>query len=210
MSNVAGKALAAVMQEIMTASWAGRLVSKVERANKVAPLEIKNVVAKSNAYGVRCAYENPAQLGADRWAALVAARHYGTGASCIIDCGTAMTVDVLTADGNHAGGIIIPGLGMMRDALYAGTDGVQEPAAESPASGLLACDTAGAVEGGSLYAVVAFIDRVCADMEKELDEPMTCLLTGGDAPDILPLLNAEVEHEPTLVLQGLARVAESA
>jgi type III pantothenate kinase len=115
----------------------------------------------------------------------------------------------MASSGQHLGGLIVPGLGMMRDALYAGTEGVQESVAESLAGGLLACDTAGAVEGGSLYAVVAFIDRVCTDMEKELDEPMTCLLTGGDATDILPLLNVEVEHEPLLVLQGLALTAES-
>lgn len=194
-SNVAGDELAEVLDLWLQQRWG--LVPHYATSREV--------------WGdVRNAYDEPGRLGVDRWLALLAAYEISKQAVCIIDCGTAITVDVMTSSGQHLGGLIVPGLGMMRDSLYAGTDGVQEVAAESPAGGLLACDTAGAVEGGSLYAVVAFIDRVCADMEMELDEPMTCLLTGGDALDILPLLNAEVEHEPTLVLQGLALIAEFA
>lgn len=194
-SNVAGNELAGALEQWLQRHWA------------LSP----GYATSCAAWGeVRNAYDEPGRLGVDRWLALLAAYEISGQAVCIIDCGTAITVDVMASSGQHLGGLIVPGLGMMRDALYAGTDGVQDSAAALPASGLLACNTAGAVDGGTLYAVVAFIDRVCADMEKELDEPMTCLLTGGDAVDILPLLNAEVEHEPMLVLQGLALIAESA
>jgi type III pantothenate kinase len=194
-SNVAGDELAEALGQWLQQRWG----------------LLPHYATSSEAWGeVRNAYDEPGRLGVDRWLALLAAYEISKQAVCIIDCGTAITVDVMASSGQHLGGLIVPGLGMMRDSLYAGTDGVQKAVAESPASGLLACDTAGAVEGGSLYAAVAFIDRVCADMEKELDEPMTCILTGGDALDILPLLNAELEHEPTLVLQGLALIAESA
>jgi type III pantothenate kinase len=193
-SNVAGSELAGALEQWLQQHWG----------------LLPQYVSSSEARGeVRNAYGEPGRLGVDRWLALLAAYEISKQAVCIIDCGTAITVDVLAGSGQHLGGLIVPGLGMMRDALYAGTEGVQEVVAESPTGGLLARDTAGAVEGGSLYAVVAFIDRVCADMKKELDEPMTCLLTGGDASEILPLLNAEVEHEPLLVLQGLALIVES-
>ena len=206
MSNVAGKALAAVMQEIMTASWAGRLVSKVERANKVAPLLIKNVVAKSNAYGVRCAYENPAQLGADRWAALVAARHYGTGASCIIDCGTAMTVDVLTADGNHAGGIIIPGLEMMRSSLVENTEGIF--ASKHPdLLPLAVTSTAGAIQAGVVAAMRGAVEQVLKNCRDELGVTPNCILTGGNAERLLPGLPDTTTVETDWVLKGLAIIA---
>ncbi len=193
-SNVAGSELAEALQQWLQMNWG----------------LLPQYVHSSEVFGeVRNAYSEAERLGVDRWLALLAAYEISKQAVCIIDCGTAITVDVMASSGQHLGGLIVPGLGMMRDSLYAGTNDVQESVSESPSGGVLACDTAGAVEGGSLYAVVAFIDRVCADMEKELEEPMTCLLTGGDAPDILPLLNVEVEHEPVLVLQGLALIAES-
>lgn len=194
-SNVAGSELADALQNWLQKNW------------RVSP----QYANTSEVHGdVRNAYSEPERLGVDRWMALIAAHEISKQAVCIIDCGTAITVDVKSSSGQHLGGLIVPGLGMMRDSLYSGTNDVQESVSESPASGLLACDTTGAVEAGSLYAIVAFIDRVCADMEKELEEPMSCLLTGGDALDILPLLNIEFEHQPLLVLQGLALIAESA
>lgn len=193
-SNVAGIILAEALEQWLQQRWG----------------LVPHYATSSKARGeVRNAYEEPGRLGVDRWLALLGAHEISKQAVCIIDCGTAITVDVMASSGQHLGGLIVPGLGMMRDALYAGTEGVQKSISELPVSSLLARDTAGAVGAGSRYAVVSFIDRVCADMEKELDEPMICLLTGGDAPAILPLLNAEVEHEPTLVLQGLALIAES-
>lgn len=192
-SNVAGRDMAGALETWLQLTWG--LLPQYATSREV--------------FGaVRNAYKEPARLGVDRWLALLAAYEISRQAVCIIDCGTAITVDVMASSGQHLGGLIVPGLGMMREALYAGAQGVQESSAESMHNGLLASDTAGAVEGGSLYAVVAFIDRVCTDMEKELDEPVTCLLTGGDAENILPLLAVEVEHEPMLVLEGLALVAE--
>lgn len=158
--------------------------------------------------GIQNAYTEPGQLGVDRWLSLIAAYDLIQSATCVIDCGTAITVDALAASGQHLGGLIIPGLGMMRESLYSGADGVAEEAVAEPPEGMLACDTVGAVEAGTLYSIVAFIDRVTADLRKQLDEPMICLLTGGDAPAILPLLAVDVQHHPQLVLQGLARLAE--
>ena len=193
-SNVAGDDLAEVLEQWLQRAWG------------VLPQYATSSAARGE---VRNAYNEPARLGVDRWLALLAAYEISKQAVCIIDCGTAITVDVMASSGQHLGGLIVPGLGMMRDSLYAGTHGVQDAAPTSSVGGLLACDTAGAVEGGTLYSSIAFVDRVCTDMEKALDEPMTCLLTGGDATDILPLLTVEIEHEPLLVLQGLALLAET-
>ena len=193
-SNVAGNELAEILQEWLQDNWG------------LSPHYVKS----TDVFGeVRNAYAKPEQLGVDRWLALLAAHEITQQAVCIIDCGTAVTVDVLASSGQHLGGLIVPGLGMMRDCLYAGANEVNDSSSESSNNSLLACDTSGAVEGGSLYTLVAFIDRVCGDMLKELDEPMTCILTGGDAEDILPLLDIEFEHQSMLVLQGLALVAES-
>ena len=70
-----------------------------------------------NCFGVTSAYEDPGALGADRLAALIAAKVCNPGSTCIVDCGTAVTVDALDQGGMHRGGVIFPGFGSMRAAL---------------------------------------------------------------------------------------------
>lgn len=71
--------------------------------------------------GVTNGYDHPAQLGADRWAALIGARALHRGDCVVVMSGTATTIDVLTADGRFRGGLILPGLALMREALAGGT-----------------------------------------------------------------------------------------
>lgn len=151
------------------------------------------------------AYTEPSQLGVDRWLGLLAANAAYAGPSAVIDCGTAITVDAIDAAGKHLGGLILPGIKMMRDSLYADASGINEAAdTEAPAGMLFATNTATGVEVGSLYAVIAYIERVATDMQKEMGKELSCVLTGGDAEEIQPLLSVTVEHNPVLVLQGLA------
>lgn len=128
-----------------------------------------------------------------------------TNSVCVIDCGTAITIDVLTASGEHQGGLIVPGLTMMRHALLANTQDIgSKMGNESSEIDILARDTAGGVNGGTLYTVISVIDRVTTDLAAELGNNMTRVITGGDAPALLPLLAGQYHHEPMLVLQGLA------
>lgn len=161
------------------------------------------VQAESQAAGVTNAYRDPGRLGVDRWLTLLAARARSTEPTCVVDCGTAVTVDVLDAEGAHLGGLIVPGLAMMTSSLAACAQVYldAEPDLDAP---LLAADTVSAVRGGTLYAVVAFIDRVLSDVEREVGTPMQRLLAGGDAQAIAPLLRHPFEHAPDLVLEGLA------
>jgi type III pantothenate kinase len=149
---------------------------------------------------LRNAYREPARLGADRWAALLAARELQAGALCVVNAGTALTLDVLDSDGQHQGGIIMPGQSMLRAALAAGTAGVRATAAEAPA--LLGRDTSEAVAAGSLHAAVALIERLRA-LALPQAAPLPCLISGGDAPALLPWLAPPLRHEPELVLIGL-------
>ena len=194
-SNVAGLAFAASLGEWIEAYW------------EVQP---HFVVSEQTAFGVTNAYTVPERLGPDRWAALIAARRRSDGAACIVDAGTAVTIDVLAADGAHQGGLIIPGLEMMRRALLERTQDIQ-PASAEPAHGnraLLARDTRDGVDGGTLYTLVAVIDRVTADVAAELGGEPARFLTGGNAADLLPLLAGDYHHVPELVLEGLAVIAE--
>lgn len=194
-SNVAGPAYADAVAAWLLERWQA---------------QARFVIAERAAFGVTNAYTVPERLGPDRWAALIAARHRCEESACIVDAGTAVTIDVLAADGSHQGGLIIPGLHMMRRALLEHTQDIL-PATIAPSHGditLLARDTRDGVDGGTLYTLVAVIDRVVADVGVELGNKPSRLLTGGDAPALLPLLAGEYRHVPELVLEGLAIIAE--
>ena len=160
---------------------------------------------RRSSYGVSNAYTSPERLGADRWATLVAAHHLYPGPSCVVDCGTAVTIDAVAGTGEHLGGLILPGLTMMRQALVENTQGIGRVATGDVS--LLARNTDDGVTAGTLYALVAALDRIVADVAAELDGEVALLLTGGDAGMLLPLLQDSWQHEPDLVLQGLAVIA---
>ncbi len=194
-SNVAGSGYAKALSAWTAERW---------------QLQPRFIVAEHQAYEITNAYNNAERLGADRWASLIAARRHVRGPVCIIDAGTAVTIDVLNENGVHQGGLIIPGLAMMRHALLEQTEDLL-PATATPASGdisLLARDTQDGVNGGTLYALVAVIDRVVADVRTELGTDLARIITGGDAEALLPLLAGNYHHHPELVLEGLAVIAE--
>ncbi|HET7568972.1 MAG TPA: type III pantothenate kinase [Gammaproteobacteria bacterium] len=189
-ANVAGAEAA----EAVTA-WADERYS-------LAPILLR---AEGHAFGIRNAYGEPDRLGADRWAALIGARRRSDKAVCVVDCGTAITVDLLDDDGRHRGGLIGPGVATMRRALYGTTAGIADEGEGAVAP--LAADTRSAVTAGTLYMAAAFIDRARAETEATLARDVPCLLTGGDAPILAPLLRGRYEMAPDLVLEGLAVIA---
>lgn len=169
-------------------------------------LTIETVQAQAQAFGVRCAYQKPAQLGADRWAALVAARHYVVGACCVISCGTALTVDVLNAEGVHIGGLIAPGIAMMRQGLLANTAHIE---IEEVTTTSIFCvrDTASAVQAGIMAAAVGTVQQVLQQCHEHGQKPPVCVVTGGDAELLLPALPTSSQHKTKWVLKGLAIIA---
>ena len=164
------------------------------------------VRVSSKALGVTNAYARPADLGVDRWAALIGAFSFARGALCIVDCGTAITLDFLAADGVHRGGLILPGVDMLERMLLNSTAGIKlrnDPQFTSP----FASGTGEAVHGGAIYMVTAAIDRIVADMDVETGTRPEVIITGGDAGQIQSLLSCSSHHEPDLVLKGLAILA---
>lgn len=151
-------------------------------------------------------YSTFGQLGADRWAAIVGAWRIYRQPLCVVDAGTAVTIDLVAGSGQHQGGFILPGLALMRTSLLRDTsdiDAFVSQSAESPAiEGWLGTDTRSAVERGVLFMLCASIDRVVGRMADQ-NKPPKVILTGGDAPLLGPLLSYPVEPHPLLVLEGL-------
>lgn len=163
----------------------------------------------ASAHGVTIAYATPSALGADRWLGLVAARDAGEGPACIVNAGTAVTIDALDAGGRQLGGFILPGLKLMEDALYSRTQNVAPAAAAEPpaARGFFAVNTAGAVQLGPLLAVAALADRTVTELMRAGEAEPRLLLTGGDAERVQPHLLRPASHVPDLVIAGLAVLA---
>jgi type III pantothenate kinase len=151
--------------------------------------------------GVQNMYPDPSEHGVDRWAALLGAKKLYDDPVCIIDVGTAVTVDLMDAGGIHRGGRIMPGLDMMRDSLLQNAEGITETDGECPG---FAITTADAVTSGTLHMLQAGLVEVCVSARERLGENIKIIITGGMAEKMLPLLDIpEMRHEPHLVLHGL-------
>lgn len=153
---------------------------------------------------VKNGYLNPAQLGVDRWMALIAARQRTRAPVLVVSAGTAMTVDALSTEGGFLGGVIVPGLTMMRQALARETARIAETTGQWRA---FPQTTADAVQSGIVAALCGAIQQQHARLAATSATPPHCLLTGGDAETLLPHLSVQVEHIPALVLEGIERVA---
>jgi type III pantothenate kinase len=138
---------------------------------------------------------------------MIAARRYGPGPVCVVDAGTALTIDAISAEGRHLGGLIAPGITSMRLIIDERTQLSLPQDSESPA--LLAQDTDSAIASGTLQSAVALIERVYTRLIGTLDVTPRALLTGGEARLLYPHLQNEWTIVPHLVLEGLARYAEA-
>jgi type III pantothenate kinase len=155
--------------------------------------------------GVVSGYADPAQLGADRWAALIGAWHLVQGPCAVVNVGTTMTVDALSGEGVFLGGCIVPGVELMRAALA--RDTAQLPFEEGKFAYFPDC-TADAIASGTLNALAGAVERMLRYMEQTGEQAPVVMLSGGAAPRIAPHLNARVEVVDNLVLEGLLRIAQ--
>lgn len=143
--------------------------------------------------GVTCAYAEPHAWGVDRWLALVAAKaEWPEQTLAVVDCGTAITLDVLANSGQHLGGLIAPGVGLMQQSLSQRT--AQIDVASAWHVPLLAVETPAAVSAGSVHAAAGFLHYIRQVMMAELLSVSavhvdTWIITGGDAVGLMEHLS---------------------
>ena len=160
-------------------------------------VELRMAVVSRCAGGVQCGYRSAKELGIDRWLAMVSAYSKFQRSLIVADLGSAITLDVVSDDGQHMGGYILPGLSLMRESLRRGT--VQVSANDDMDDAIVpANNTSAAVNRGSLFAVIATIEKLAQKHQALL------VLTGGDANLIKGVLNIDALYERDLVIDGLS------
>jgi type III pantothenate kinase len=180
----------------------------IEAASRRGVTDVRFVASTATACGVRNGYQDPSLLGVDRWAAVIGA-HRLRGACCVVDVGTAATVDGVTADGTHLGGFIVPGPQLMVRSLLSQTSDLASHTAASRegSTSAFADNTREAIERGCRVALAALVDRAHADLERTTGAGVALVVTGGAAGEVLPYVLAAAEYVPDLVLQGVSILA---
>lgn len=171
---------------------------------------ISFISAQVEQCGVVNHYDNPAQLGSDRWAALIAAHTAAAGAprpQLVVMAGTALTVDSLNAGGHFLGGIIVPGLMLMRRALNRGT--AQLPS-EPGQYQTFPKTTIDAISSGAMEACAGAVQRMYTHLSVQVGEPPHCIGSGGGMPVLVTHLPFPVLIDDNLVLDGLLVIANAA
>lgn len=163
-------------------------------------LEVSWLRVGQRAGGMRNGYMPPENLGADRWAALLAVRQRTTDSALVISAGTAMTIDALDSNGGFLGGMILPGLHSMRRALGQDTAqvGVQYGKLQA-----FPTNTADAVESGLISACLGAINTMQSHLEIKTGTVPRLFLTGGDGASLRFFLPEGITMVPGLVLEGV-------
>jgi type III pantothenate kinase len=158
--------------------------------------------------GVKINYSDVSSLGVDRWLAMLEAYRRAGGPCIIVDSGTAFTLDVIAADGEHKGGFILPGLSMMQDSLTSNT-GIRLSAGAKHESTKLGNSTDEAVLNGSLASLVALIDKQVAELAAD-SANFKLYFSGGDAELLAEMTDlTDSDIVAGLVLDGLALACSS-
>ncbi|UCG72805.1 MAG: type III pantothenate kinase [Chromatiales bacterium] len=184
-SNVAGPRMEEALRAAVRSRWA-------------CPLTFARPAAALGK--VRNGYAEPQQLGVDRWLAILAAYDRQQGAVCVVDAGTATTVDMVKADGRHLGGFILPGVNLMAESLLDATGDlgrVRDKAAGNP-SLEPGTSTGAAIRDGAWAATVGLVERARALLPRRAG----LAVTGGLGATLAGFLG--VDYHEHLVLEGLA------
>ncbi len=209
-------------QQAVVSCVAGHLIAeKIKYLTQKINLSTLFVQSSAQACGVENSYDQPNQLGTDRWAALIAAWALVQTPCVVVNAGTAVTVDAIsaktTATGANAqgifmGGLILPGLQLMQNSLLDNTAQIKTNAEQHELTlQLFPTNTASAVRTGAVTAILGLIKAMAIQLQATRKEPISCILSGGDAAIFAEALNnypalqlaMPVIIDKHLVLKGL-------
>ena len=150
------------------------------------------------------AYESPQELGVDRFLAMIASvDQYPNQTRLIIDAGSALTFDLVLADGKHKGGLIMPGLGVLRRSFAQFASESKQLTLKETAN-----NTQHAWEYGTAQMFISVIEQQIQTHLAQYGD-LQVILTGGDTKIIAYRLQYPTVIEPHLVLDGLALYAQA-
>jgi type III pantothenate kinase len=169
------------------------------------------VVASAAEAGVSNGYDHPTRLGADRWVAMIGARHRMLAAGSpramvVAMVGTAVTVEAIDPQGRFRGGFILPGHGIMLRALESGTAGLHVPTGnvcEFPTN------TSDALTSGGTYAIAGAIERMVQHVRGLGAGEPACYMTGGAGWKMAPSMSVSFELVDSLIFDGLLVIAQT-
>lgn len=195
LSNVAGTGLRDELEKLMA------------HALGLAPVPCVWFKSQAELAGLRSGYRDPQQLGCDRFASAIGARAlYPDSSLMVVTCGTATTVDCISADGVFTGGMIFPGLGTMAASLASNTAQLPHVPQAIQIDQPFADNTQDAIISGCINAQTGAIERAFS-LYRQQHADATCLLSGGAADMISPYLSIAHQRVDNLVLVGLQTVA---
>jgi type III pantothenate kinase len=173
----------------------------IEHARNAWGLVPEFAVSAAYCAGVTNGYVEPEKLGVDRWLAILAAYDLVRADCCILNCGTTVTFDIVKKSGMHMGGYIMPGLRLMKDSLMAKSEALKTRLEQSQNS-LPGCDTASAINNGTLMAIVGFATGMRSRTDL-LEAGSVWVISGGDGEIVSTHLHWNTRLSPSLVLDGL-------
>src|SRR3954469_22827802 len=156
--------------------------------------------------GMPIRYDNPHEIGPDRLVNAVAGYAKVGGAVVVVDFGTAVTHDVVSAGGEYLGGVIFPGVEISLEALTERAAAL--PTIDlTPPRGVLGRNTVDAIRAGILYGYAGMVDGILARLKDEVG-PARAVATGGLAGSVVPYCEAIDDYDDLLTLTGLRLIWE--
>ena len=205
LDTLAAQWAALSISEALLSNVAGSVIGMRLRA--MLPVVVRDFASLPQLAGLTNGYRAPSQLGCDRFAAAIGARTLAPGQAVIVaNCGTATTIDAITADGVYLGGMILPGLGLMASSLARNTAQLPQIAGDAMLPAGFADNTDDAILSGCLAAQAGAIERAV-----RMHGASACLLSGGAAPRIAPALALAVPLQlvDNIVMLGLQAAARA-
>ena len=186
---------------------------RVQEQLEIWDIEPRWVMSSSAEAGLVNGYDHPARLGSDRWIAMIGAWHRMQASlrpgevarpMVVVMVGTAVTVDVVDAGGRFLGGLILPGHGIMLQALVSGTAGLHVPTGEVRD---FPTNTSDALTSGGTYAIAGAVERMVQHVRRHCGAEPACVMTGGAGWKMAPSMSVTFDLVDSLIFDGLLEIA---